>query len=88
MTNDELQEVRLPLNDFVRGVVRATVREAMDEHYRNCPIGGQFADLLAEIGELKERVGVLELTKAKAVGGFLLLCFLVTLVGNLAARAF
>lgn len=57
MTDDELQEVRLPLKEFVREVAREAARTVIDEHRQSCAIV-----------ELEPRVRDLESKYARLIG--------------------
>ena len=61
MTDAEIHQIKVPLTEFIREVVRETVAEVWKEHRAECPVPA--AMLIVE-----ERVRKIELKAATLVG--------------------
>ena len=75
--NDDLQNIKLPLNDFVKQVAREAAHEALREHAANC-----------EIKQVVERLNRQEITTAKILGGIAVIAAAGGTVGALIVMLF
>ena len=50
MTEHDIRNIQVPLNDFIREIARESAREAVREHMRECPI----ADVRMRVEKLEQ----------------------------------
>lgn len=55
MTDHDMQQVQVPLPDFVRQIVRETAREVIDQHVKSCAHAESMASRIKKLEDANDK---------------------------------